>query len=146
MNENTKKIVQMVAVVLIVVLGIFLWSKTSDNNTDMAAEEMLTFDSSLLVGEWVSVDDENFKRTFNEDGTFTDTYEGQDDATVSGTWLSFDKDNKPDNFTYPVGDGSLYVVLNDTKVSLNFAVSDVTEEELTMVYLDSGSVLKFKKV
>lgn len=148
MNENSKRIVQVVVGILIIAGALYLWSSVSaDKKNDEMTEDKLSFDSTLLVGTWVNVDDENFKRTFNTDGTFTDTYKNEEDleTPITGTWNTFDKDDRPTNFNYPVGDGAIFVTLNDKELSTNFVISEVTKDDLTMVYLENATVLKFKK-
>ncbi|MFA7193453.1 MAG: hypothetical protein WC087_00865 [Candidatus Paceibacterota bacterium] len=148
MNENNKRVVQIVLGILIIIGIVYVWSIVGvDKKADEMVEQKLSFDPTLLVGTWVNVDDENFKRTFNTDGTFTDTYKNEKgpEVSVSGTWNTFDKEDRPTNFNYPVGDGAIFVTLNDKELSTNFVISEVTKDSLTMVYLENASVLKFKK-
>jgi hypothetical protein len=52
-----------------------------------AASVDLTAIKRMLVGTWQNNADTGFTRQFNADGTMTDRYEGDDSATIHGTWI-----------------------------------------------------------
>jgi hypothetical protein len=136
--------------VLIVLLVTFIYvlkeisdSLSVDSEGQNQTQNINEFDTTTLSGEWVSADDIKFTRKFNDDYTYSDSYE--DEVTSSGIWFGFDKNNAPDNFPYEMEDGKTYIVINDTSTTLAFMISSVTEDRLEMFYLDGGLLIFNKK-
>lgn len=99
-----------------------------------------------IIGTWQSVDDAKFTRVFKIDGTVTDLYGGK--MTSSDTFQVFTK-AAPLDVPFPLEDGAVYVQLAasaNPADTLNFKVSKLTPEELELVYMDRGNVLRFTKV
>lgn len=145
-----KKILIVVAVLIILGGGYFLFNKsdeiknTPENTEQVAEENKYEFDIEKISGNWISVDDSEFSRKFNSDLTFSDSY-GEDGVVSSGIWFVFNKDNAPENFPYTMESGKDYLVINDTNTTLSFVISEITDSSLTLIYLEGGSVLKFNK-
>lgn len=99
-----------------------------------------------IVGTWQSTDDPNFVRTIYENGGFTDSYEGSPDATHSGTWVTFTATEAPDDFAYPTEAGTTYLEMSDEDTVYTFAIIELSEESVTMLYLDRGGVLSFERI
>lgn len=109
-------------------------------------------DTSLIVtenmlGKWQSVDDAKFVREFKAGDVVVDWYDGKTVST--GLWVAFTKEKAPKIFPYTMDTSSVYAQLTMTGSqadTLNFKVSKVTPEDLELVYLDRGGVLRFKRV
>jgi len=109
-------------------------------------------DTSLIVtenmlGKWQSVDDAKYVREFKEKDAVVDWYDGKTVST--GLWVAFTKEKAPKIFPYTMDTSSVYLQLTMTGTqadTLNFRISKVTPEELELVYLDRGGVLRFKRV
>lgn len=102
--------------------------------------------SESIVGKWQSVDDAKFSREFKADGTAVDMYDSKD--ATSGTWKVFTKE-KPIEVAFPLEDDAVYIqmTMQGTQAdNLNFKLSKLTPEELELVYMDRGGVLRFKAV
>ena len=102
--------------------------------------------SESIVGKWQSIDDAKFAREFKSGGVAVDTYEGKD--VTNGTWKVFTKDN-PITVSFPLEASAVYIqmTLQGTQAdALNFKLGKLTPEELELVYMDRGGVLKFKSV
>lgn len=108
-------------------------------------------DVSLIVGEnilgkWVSVDDAKCVREFKTGFTATDWYENK--PVSEGLWIVFTKMTAPE-ISFPLEENTVYLQMtmqgtqDDT---LNFKVTKVTPEELELIYMDRGGVLRFTRV
>lgn len=85
-----------------------------------------------LVGEWRSSEDPSFTRVFSADKTFRDTYAG-DPAGAPGTWeVALGKADQIHLFSE-----------GDTMI---FDVISLTEDDLSMIYLGRGNLLRFERV
>lgn len=115
-----------------------------DMGEDSGGTYIETRDS--LKGTWQSVDDEKFIREFNSDGTATDKYEGEED--VSGAFEVF-QSNTGVETPFPQEDNSLYLKMTMGEMAdevFYFKVGKITSEELELIYMDRGGVLRFKKI
>lgn len=109
-------------------------------------------DTSLIVtenmiGKWQSADDAKFVREFKAGDAVVDWYDNK--KVSEGLWVAFTKDKAPKVFQYPMNDRSIYLqmTVSGTQAdTLNFTINKVTPEELELIYLDRGGVLKFKRV
>ncbi|MBI4068384.1 hypothetical protein HY413_03175 [Candidatus Kaiserbacteria bacterium] len=102
--------------------------------------------SESIVGRWRSVEDDKFTREFKGDGTAVDTYEGKD--VTSGSWRVFTKEN-PLKVAFPLEENVVYVqmTMQGTQAdNLNFKLTKLTPEELELIYMDGGGVLRFKAI
>jgi hypothetical protein len=85
-----------------------------------------------LVGEWRSSEDSSFTRVFSADKTFHDTYAG-DPAGAPGTWeVSAGKADQ--------------IQLSSEGDTMTFDVVSLTENDLSMIYLGRGNLLRFERV
>ena len=99
-----------------------------------------------IKGQWRSVDDEKFTREFMANGTVTDSYEGSDDTV--GTWLIFTI-NSEVAAPFPLETNTAYLkITTDVGASevMYYKLTKVTSEELELIYMDRGGVLRFTRV
>jgi len=126
-------------VVVAVVAGGYWWYATQDSAQ--------TEDTSLAIaGTWRSIDDSAFVRELRPDGTFADWHGGE--MVDDGTWGVFSKKNAPET-SFPVEENAVYLQLtteHDHVDVMSFKVSKHTAEELELVYMERGGVLKFMRV
>lgn len=99
-----------------------------------------------ITGKWQSVDDEKFLREFEVNGVVTDSYEDSDDTV--GNWLIFTMNSEVET-PFPLEDDTVYLrITTDVGASevMYYKLVKVTEDELELVFMDRGGVLKFTKV
>lgn len=99
-----------------------------------------------IVGRWQSIEDDKFTREFKGNGTAVDTYEGE--SVTSGTWKVFTKE-KPLSVSFPLEENAVYLqmTMQGTQAdNLNFKIGKLTPEELELVYMDRGGVLRFRAI
>lgn len=134
--------------VLIIIAGAGWWVLSP--NTAIAPEgEQVTDTQPLpadsIVGVWRSTDDANFVRTVYENGGYMDTYDGDPDAATVGPWVTFTKESAPEGFAYPLEDGTIYLQLDTGDEALYFKIVEVTETQLSLIYLDRGGAVYFAR-
>jgi hypothetical protein len=108
-------------------------------------------DAALVAGEnmqgkWQSVDDAKFVREFKANDAVADWYDNE--IQSEGMWVAFTKENAPE-VPFPLKEDTVYVQMTITGSqadTLNFELVKVTPEELEMVYLDRGGMLRFKRI
>ncbi len=118
--------------------------KNNSSDTETKVDEVFKDEINILVGDWVSVDDKDFSRTFNNDYTFSDSY-GDEGILSSGVWFIFDNNNSPENFPYTIDESKKYLVMNDSNKNLSFIISSINDKSLELIYLEGSGVLKFEK-
>ncbi|HEY1037002.1 MAG TPA: hypothetical protein VGE62_00305 [Candidatus Paceibacterota bacterium] len=99
-----------------------------------------------IVGAWKSIDDSKSVREFKADGKVADIYDGK--TVASDFWDVFMKGSAP-KVSFPVEEGVVYVRLTGTgpdAEALTFKVVKVTPEELEIVYMERGNVLRYERV
>lgn len=101
--------------------------------------------AASLDGTWKSKDDARFVRSFTADGIVTDRYEGDDSATVSGTW-SFVADPTKEQAELPVVKDAKVLKLQFPEEVMYFALTELTETDLSMIYLSGNGSLQFTRV
>lgn len=111
----------------------------NDDSHAMKADEKMT-------GTWKSSDDAKFTRTFNADGTFTDSYEGEPSANESGTYSVVDATKVDVGVPATAIAGMTVVKLSSSSGDLYFSINEVTDSTLVMTYLGRGNILSFTKV
>ncbi len=92
--------------------------------------------SESIVSKWVSIDDTKFTREFRADGSITDTHNGTE--VLTGSWKAVAK-----------ADGAVYIEVLEPGSHgepLTFKLTKLTPEELELVYMDRGGVLRFTRV
>lgn len=99
--------------------------------------------SQSVIGVWKSNDDASFSRSFNADGTFTDSHTGS--AVARGLWFAFSANNAP-AVPFDLEDNAAYIQLASSDGSvLYFQVIELTPATLSMIYMDRGGVLNFTR-
>ncbi|MDP3402428.1 MAG: hypothetical protein Q8S35_00525, partial [bacterium] len=108
--------------------------------------EVSTVQTSMdLSGTWQSKQDARFVRVFTVDGTITDRYEGDDSATVTGTWNVVE--NLASERPELVVNGNVQVIrVQFAEEVLYFAIAALTETDLSMIYLSGNGSLEFERV
>ncbi len=154
---NTKVVTGVVVVLALLVVGWWYWSMMiptalAPEETGMNPEESVNgvavsdeATSALLVGSWKSTQDTKFVRVFAADGTVTDTYEGSPDATVSGEW-SLVADAATEQPTLPVVKDGKVLKIQFPEEALYFAVTDLSDTNLSMIYLSGTGSLEFTRM
>lgn len=102
--------------------------------------------SESIVGKWQSTEDAKFVREFKSDFTAQDWYEGK--KVSSGLWVAFTKLTAPE-ISFPLEEDAVYVqmTMQGTQAdTLNFKLTKLTPEELELIYMDRGGVLKFRSI
>jgi len=140
-----KKTLGIIVVLLVILGGFYFFSNKSEAPVDDSEEyvSVEVINADLLVGTWISYDDENFVRKLNADGTFEDSYTGSD-IFIQGEWRTFSAEDAPEDFPYPIEMANNYLVLSDSMEAIHFAIVDVTNNTLLLMYLEGG-VLRFNR-
>lgn len=102
--------------------------------------------SESIVGKWKSVDDAKYVRELKADFTASEWYEGKE--VSKGLWVAFTKMNAPE-ISFPLEENAVYLqmTMQGTQAdTLNFKIAKLTPEELELVYMDRGGVLRFTRV
>lgn len=140
-------------------LGWWYWSSMQPDAemptgtaTETAPEESvngIAADSSVtankLVGNWESKDDAKFTREFTAQGTVTDRYDGSLESTISGKW-SFVADPSKEQAELPVVKDAKVIKIQFPEEVLYFALTDLTETDLAMIYLTGNGTLRFTRI
>lgn len=97
-----------------------------------------------IAGTWVSLDDEKFEREFRSDGTVVDRYEGKD--TSSGPYTVFDSETGIST-EFPQDEERIYIQIEDVDPQgvMYFSLVKLTPEELELIYMDGGGILRFSR-
>lgn len=143
MNSKIGWIIILLIVVIALYFGFSSEKEVVVENVDVS-EETSVFTASDLNGVWVSTEDSNFTREFEEGGVVTDKYEGVDDATSVGSWTVVDDVSEESVELPSVEEDQLVLRLVFDTETLYFAVTpDSTPSELSMTYLNGNGVLSF---
>lgn len=118
--------------------------EVQEENEEMVVDDALPADS--IAGVWQSTEDPNSIRTIYENGGFMDTYEGMEDATTEGSWVTFTEDNAPEAFPFEVAEDTTYLALQAAEETLFFSIAELTEERLVLIYLNRGGTLEYTRV
>lgn len=103
--------------------------------------------SESIVGTWRSLDDSRFAREFRGDGRFIDSYEGTSDSI--GVWRVFTGEDLPGPVGFEPEPEIAYLLLTDDitpEVVMHFRIARLTPEELEIIYMEGGGVLRFTHV
>jgi len=152
MNRNV-----LVGIVVVLALGIVGWwywammmpvqdvpAQVSDESVnEVAATDEET--SRELAGTWRSKEDARFVRVFRADGTITDLYEGDDSATIMGTW-NFVDDPSKEQAELPVVKDAKVIKVQFPEEVMYFALTTLTSTDLSMIYLSGNGSLEFTRV
>lgn len=156
--KNT--VIGLILLAVLVIGGFYFLSGSSQekDDTSITPEEDVTapteevggvaeapLPNNSLAGTWQSIDDSKFLRTIYENGGYTDTYVGDSDASENGPWVTFTKATAPSDIPYPLEDNVTYLQLSGS-VTLYFKILELSENRLTLVYLNRGNILQFVRV
>lgn len=107
-------------------------------------QDVTTAVSDNIVGTWVSMDDDKFVREFRSDGTAVDIYEGEE--VSEGRWLAFTSENAiATDFSQTEEDVYIQIEDVDPAGTLYFTLTKLTPEELELIYMGRGNVLRFTR-
>ncbi|MFA7309760.1 MAG: hypothetical protein WC050_02540 [Candidatus Paceibacterota bacterium] len=110
--------------------------------------DSLAPNDQYMVGAWTSIDDANFTRTFNADGTVTDAYKGDESATETGTYTTVDPATEAD-FPAPTANFagmSVIKIVFPRSGTMYFGINSLTDTTLTMTNVSGrGNLLSFKR-
>lgn len=150
---------QKVAIAIVVVLALaaagYLWymnqtpvlpPQVLDRNNEQPAAEApsATTIANSIEGNWRSTDDARFTRSFGANGSVTDRYQGDDDATVSGQF-ELNGDHIPAQVR-AAADGSPVLSIAFPEEALFFIVTRLTADELELVYIGGNGTLRFERI
>ncbi len=155
--DKNKTLLIVAAAVIVIIIAYFAWmnrAEAPDLNENTSQDEqagIMASDAQInaawngLIGTWVSLDDERFKRQFTQDGNVQDSYDGDPQATTVSTWSVFNKQNPDSEFTGAYEDGAVYLKFNTGPDSIYFKLTKVTPDNLEMIHLDRGNLLRFER-
>jgi len=132
---NTKKLLTVLIIIIIAALAIY----AIRGNNEVATDESLAGGTQLMfpTGIWTSVDDAKYVIAFNEDGRYTETYDG-DMVTALGTWSMSDATNKV----------VITLTIDGKPATENrtWEVIKLSERELEVMHTSGrGNILRFTK-
>ena len=139
----------LIIILAVVAGGYWLYSKSQMQaapaaDTSQAPQAKMSPEAGRAVGVWQSVDDAKFTREFREDGTVTDTYEG-DAATITGSWSQV-IDVAAEPFQFPaVGDATFLKLLMGSETMYVAISADTTADKLVLLNLSGNGVLTFTR-
>lgn len=110
------------------------------------SNDLYTATRNSIRGIWQSVDDQKFVREFADDGTAFDKYEGEED--VIGTFEVFESNTGVET-PFEQEDSTVYLKMTMGEMAdeiFYFKIGKITPEELELIYLDRGGVLRFMKI
>lgn len=156
---NNKTGIWIAGIVIVVALAYFFWptqkvsaptqtAKTTQQTaaaTSPAATTTAPVAEAAFVGSWKSQQDAKFVRTFSADGSVTDTYTGDAAATSKGTW-SIVANVAAEPVTLPNVSGETVLKLVFPKMTMYFAVTQLSSTNLSMNYLNGNGSLNFTKI
>ncbi len=104
-------------------------------------------DYKLLQGTWQSDEDGKYLLLFKDRKTY-DLYIGEKDTTAVDFILSSTSCNEgtnADSIKKREGKPPLFLVKKDKDGDMCYEVMTLTEDQLSLIYLDRGNILSFKK-
>lgn len=148
---------QKIGIALVVVLALiaagYLWYASRETplppqlhdgqlgNPEPPSEAVI---ETSIEGQWRSINDPAFTRTFGADGTVTDRYTGDDAATVSGRY-ELDGSRVPAQVA-EVADGRPVLAIEFPEERLFFLVATLNADMLELVYVGGNGMLRFERI
>lgn len=100
--------------------------------------------ANSIEGNWRSVEDPRFTRSFSASGAVTDRYEGDEEATAVGHF-ALDGDHVPAQVRAAAGSATV-LTLEFPEEALFFIVTKLTADELELVYVGAHGTLRFTRI
>jgi hypothetical protein len=122
------------------------WGDAAEGAGSMQPDASLVVTESIQ-GKWQGADDKKFVREFKSGDVVVDSYDGKE--VSKGLWVAFTKENAPKVVPFTIAENTVYLQITTTGVqadTFNFKVAKMTPDELELVYMDRGGVLKFMRV
>jgi hypothetical protein len=143
----------LVIIIALAVAGGGYWFYTDSKKEGAKTPDMqqptakMAPEAGRAVGKWQSADDAKFTREFREDGTMTDMYEGNADATMTGSWSQV-VDVTAEPFEFPAVGGATFlkIVLGGDTMYASIS-ADTTADKLVLINLSGrGNILTFNRM
>ena len=116
-------------------------TETPGDEAGDAAETMRN-----LIGVWQGVQDTKFTRTFRNDGSVIDDYEGSSPDS-EGLWMVFTKEIPDGSYIDTLQPGAVYLSMAMSESErLYFQVTRIDATTLELVFLKGGGVLSFQRI
>ncbi|HEY0979745.1 MAG TPA: hypothetical protein VGE23_02810 [Candidatus Paceibacterota bacterium] len=147
-------VIGIVVAIALAVLGWWYWAMMMPENavplipeagTEAEQPEAVAVSEAALAGTWKSTQDARFVRVFGADGTVIDRYEGDDSATVTGSW-SIVADPAREQPDLPAIENATVIKVQFPEEVMYFAVTELSATNLSMIYLSGNGVLTFTRV
>lgn len=150
MKETSKNVIAWAVLFVVVAAGIWYFAGRPANAPTMPAEEEVGEENqateSAVVGTWRSKQDSKFTREFRADGTIVDRYEGDESATIEGSW-SMANPAAVDLQGMEYDAEAQLIMVSDPYESYLFKVNAVSETDLSLTYIGgAGGTLEFERI
>ncbi len=135
---------KIILVIVILMVGAVLYFYLQNNSTDTKENDIFTEDENeifdiykeKIIGKWESVEDEKYILLFEENGSFSDTYDGE--LIGSGSWELEEVFGEFD-ITFHLHkelDGEEY----------EYEVLNIDDNNLVLLYLGRGNILEYVRL
>ncbi|HEY1708085.1 MAG TPA: hypothetical protein VGG10_07455 [Rhizomicrobium sp.] len=102
---------------------------------------------AVLVGTWQRNDDGRFTRELDGNGTETDRYDGDDSATIQGTWALVKGDAlAPDRKGHKAPADAVFLMLSQNGDAALFGITALNPQSLTLLNLAGGNSIGFSRL
>jgi hypothetical protein len=132
-----------VVIVVLAVVAFFILLQENVEEVDLQelrepeeSEVSLVEDySEEILGEWRSKDDKKSVVVFSEDGTFKSVYD--EEELSSGSWRIEEERGE--------FDVSFYLYQEVDEEVYEYEITNIDEENLSLIYLDRGNILEYER-
>jgi hypothetical protein len=140
---------------IVIALGLALWSAPAFAADPAPAPEAapaakapdIAAMRTVLVGTWQRNDDGRFTRQINANGTEIDRYEGDDSATIQGTWALVRGDAlAPDRKGRKAPPDAVFLMLSQSGDTTLLGITALSPQSLTLLNLSAGSSIGFSRL